>query len=113
MGIPAILLLTPAINSFILFRFHLEDKIKMGAWISQKLKHIAYLFLIIFMLLTAMFASYGESAVIFMMLGFAYFGSLIATSFLVNIELNRIGLSAVFIIINEFYDKGRKIKAHE
>jgi hypothetical protein len=103
----AILLLTPAINFFILFQFHLENKMKTGRLVTKKLRHIAYLFFVLFILLSMLFGSYGESAAIFMLSGFAFFGSLLATFFFVRMELTRIGISIVFTAINEFFQKGK------
>lgn len=106
----AMLLLSPAINFFILFRFHLEKNLKTGQLLVKKLKHIAYLFLSVFMLFCAMFASFSESAAIFMLVGFAFFGSALVTYFLVGMEFNRIGVRLIFTVINEFFDKGKRME---
>ncbi|HHF7365613.1 TPA: hypothetical protein ACPSKY_000713 [Legionella bozemanae] len=106
----AMLLLTPAINFFILFRFHLEKILKTGTLLVRKLKHIAYVFLGFFILLCILFGSYVESAAIFMGVGFAFFGSLAATYFLVKMELNRIGVSTMFAIFDHYFSKGKGLR---
>jgi hypothetical protein len=109
MSLGVVLILSQGVSFYILFRFHLEKKLRTAPLLIKKFNQIAGLFLIVFMLFCAMFASYGESAAIFMMIGFAFFGSLIVTYFLVSIELNRIGVSLIFTAINEFFSKGRNI----
>ncbi|WP_131783648.1 hypothetical protein [Legionella gresilensis] len=105
----AMLLLSPSINFFILFRFHLESKLKTGALLVRKFKHITYLFFGFFILLCALFGSYGESAAIFMIVVFSFFGSLAATYFFVKMELNRIGISTIFTIFDIYFNKGNKL----
>jgi hypothetical protein len=108
----AMLLLTPAINFFILFRFHLESSLKTGALLVKKLKHIAYIFFGFFILLCTLFGSYIESAAIFMAVGFAFFGSLAATYFLVKMELNRIGVSTLFTMFDHYFSKGKDLNVN-
>lgn len=105
----AMLLLTPALNFFILFRFHLEPSLKTGALLARKLKHVAYIFFGFFILFCTLFGSYIESAVIFMGIGFAFFGSLAATYFLVKMELNRIGVYTLFILFDHYFNKGKDL----
>lgn len=108
MSLGSMLLLTQALNFRILVRFYLEDRLKTGRILTQKLKHIAYLFFGSFAVFCAMFASYGESAAIFFLVGIAFFGSLVITYFVVNMEMNRIGLILIFSVIHEFFQKGKK-----
>lgn len=110
MSIVIMLLLTPSINFFIQFRFHLKDKLKTGDLVAKKLKLVAYVYFGCFLLLSAFFGSMAESAAIFLMVVFAFFGSLAATFFIVKMELNRVGLSTIFTVINEFFNKGKPIE---
>ncbi|PWY54107.1 hypothetical protein DGG96_17045 [Legionella qingyii] len=110
MSAGAMFLLFQALNFYILFRFHLEKRLKTGSLVVKKLKQFSYLFLGVFALFCALFASYGESAAIFMFVGFAFFGSLLVTYFLVSMEISRIGISTIFTLINEFFHKGKKIE---
>lgn len=110
MSVGAMLLLFQALNFYILFRFHLEKRLKTGTLVVKKLKQISYLFWGVFALFCALFASYGESAAIFMFVGFAFFGSLLVTYFLVSMEVSRIGISTIFSLINEFFHKGKRIE---
>lgn len=103
------LLLTQALNFSILLRFHLAHRLKTGPLLNKKLKHIAYLFFGAFTLLCAMFGSYGESAAIFVLVGLSFFGSLLICYFLVSMEINRIGLSLICSVIQEFFQKGKKV----
>ncbi|WP_419421573.1 hypothetical protein ACNVED_16440 (plasmid) [Legionella sp. D16C41] len=105
----AMLLLSPSINFFILFCYHLESKLKTGALLARKFKHITYLFFGFFIFLCTLFGSYSESAAIFMMIVFSFFGSLAATYFFVKMELNRIGISTIFSIFNHYFSKGNKL----
>lgn len=108
----AMLLLTPVINFFIIFRFHLEKILKTGALLVRKFKHIAYIFLGFFILLCILLGSYIESAAIFMGVGFAFFGSLAATYFLVKMELNRIGVSTLFSVFDHYFSKGKDLNVN-
>lgn len=105
----AMLLLTPALNFFILFRFHLEKVLKTGALLARKLKHVAYIFFGCFILLCTLFGSYIESAAIFMGIGFSFFGSLAATYFLVKMELNRIGIYTLFTLFDHYFNKEKDL----
>lgn len=106
----AMLLLSQSLIFYIQFRFHLENKLKTGPLLAKKFRQIAYLFLGLFALSCAMFASYADSKAIILMIGFSFVGSLMLTYFLVSMELNRIGLSMVFSILNEFFTKGRQLE---
>lgn len=100
--------LLKSINFFVIFRFHLEKKLKTGALLVRKFKLIATLFLGFFALFCALFGSYGSDVQILLMLVFSFFGSFGATYFLMSMELNRIGVSTMFTVINEFFHKGKE-----
>ncbi|HGO6700359.1 TPA: hypothetical protein ACK8SH_002759 [Legionella pneumophila] len=104
------LLLSPSINFFILFQFHLEKTLKTGALLVRKFRHIAYLFLGFFIFFCILFGRHGESSVIFMMIGFSFFLSLAVTYFLVKMELNRVGVSTIFTIFDQYFSKGKDLR---
>lgn len=109
LSIGAMVLLTPSMNFFIQFKFHLEKKLKVGAICVKKFKQIAYLFLSVFTILCFLFGKNGESSAIFMLVGFAFFGSMTVTYFVVNMELNRIGLSTIFTLFSHYFNKGKNL----
>ncbi|QDQ41214.1 hypothetical protein E3226_012060 (plasmid) [Legionella geestiana] len=104
-SIVAMLLLSMAINMYIQFRFHLEDKLQTGAYIAKRLSWIGYLFFGVFTLFLLLLGSGAESATIFMAIVFSFVLSLLVTWFLVQMELNRIGISTIFAAIHTFFDK--------
>lgn len=109
LSLGALFVLWSSVNFFVLFRFHLENKLKTGVLLVKKFKLIAKVFLGIFVLLCILFGSYGEDTQILLMLGFAFFGSFATTYFLVSMEINRIGVSTIFTVINEFFHKEKRI----
>ncbi|HHT0594800.1 TPA: hypothetical protein ACTXXA_003382 [Legionella anisa] len=105
LSLGALIILWRSINFFVLFRFHLENKLKTGFLLVKKFKLTAKVFFVIFAIFCTLFGSYGEDTQILLMLGFAFFGSLAMTYFLVSMELSRIGISTIFTGINEFFHK--------
>lgn len=99
-----VLLINP-LNMLVLFRFHFEKKLKTGELLLKKFKLIGLVYfsaLTFFCLLCGFFVK--PEAMIFMLI-FAFGLSIIATSFFINLELNRIGLSTIYSVINEFVNK--------
>ncbi|WP_010654208.1 hypothetical protein [Fluoribacter dumoffii] len=109
LSLGALIVLWNSVNFFVLFRLHLETKLKTGVLLVKKFKLIAKVFLGFFVFFCTVFGSYGEDTQILLMLGFAFFGSLAATYFLVSMELSRIGISTIFTVINEFFHKEKRI----
>lgn len=99
-----VLLVNP-LNMLVLFRFYFEKKLKTGGLLLKKFKLIRLIYfssLTFFCLLCGFFVK--PEAMIFMLI-FAFGLSIIATSFFINLELNRIGLSTIYSVINEFCNK--------
>ncbi|MFW2535376.1 hypothetical protein [Legionella sp. 28fT52] len=99
-----VLLVNP-LNMLVLFRFYFERKLKTGGLLLKKFKLIRLVYfssLTFFCLLCGFFVK--PEAMIFMLI-FAFGLSIIATSFFINLELNRIGLSTIYSVINEFVNK--------
>lgn len=105
MALIATLLLSGSFGFYLQLRFHLEKKIQSGRLLVKKCRQVAILFMTVFSLLCLMFGSYAESAAVFLMIGFAFFGSLGVTYFVINLELKRIGLSTMYTAINEFVNR--------
>lgn len=107
-SLPALLILCSPISSFILFRFHLKSRLKTGELLERKFKQVATAFIGFFALFCALFASYAYPEQILIMVVFSYFLSLGATCFVVNLELKRIGLSTMYRVIHEFFNKANR-----
>lgn len=102
--IMTVLLINP-LNMLVLFRFHFENKLKTGGLLLKKFKLIGLIYfsaLTFFCLLCGFFV---KPEVMVGMLIFAFVLSGLATSFFINLELNRIGLSTIYSVINEFVNK--------
>jgi hypothetical protein len=58
-----------------------------------------------------MFASYAEPSVIFLMIGFSFMGSAFITHLVVGMEMNRVGISTLFTVVNNFFDNDVRIRS--
>lgn len=107
MALGAMILLLSPIIQYYLIQYHLKSRLKTGYLLVNKSKQCAWFFLIMFALFCVMFASYAESAVIFLMIGFAFMGSVLITYLVMNMEINRIGISILFTLVNKWFDKDK------
>lgn len=96
------------INFYVLFQFHLEKNLRTGSFITQKLHWIFQVFFGFLMFFCVLFGSYADGQKILLLLVFSLFGSLGATCFLVRMELNRIGFSALFTLLQAFVKKPKE-----
>lgn len=102
------LLINP-LNMLVLFRFHLEKKLKTGGLLLKKFKLIGIVYLSVLTFFCLLFGFFAKPEVMIGMLLFAFFLSGLATSFFIKLELNRIGLSTVYDVINEFVNKSNHL----
>ncbi|STX41124.1 Uncharacterised protein [Legionella donaldsonii] len=102
------LLINP-LNMLVLFRFHLEKKLKTGGLLIKKFKLIGIVYLSVLTFFCLLFGFFAKPEVMIGMLLFAFVLSGLATSFFIKLELNRIGLSTVYDVINEFVNKSNHL----
>lgn len=105
----AMLIFLNIVSCCVQFRFHLEKKLKTGPLVVKKCKQISMVFFGIFALFCILLARYTYGFGSLLMLTFAFALSFFATSMVVNLELNRIGMSAIFTVISEFFSQSKGI----
>ena len=98
------LLINP-LNMLVLFRFHFEKKLKTGGLLLKKFKLIGLVYFSALTFFCLLFGFFVKPEVMVGMLIFAFVFSGLATSFFINLEFNRIGLSTIYSVINEFVNK--------
>jgi hypothetical protein len=103
----AMILLGSAIAHYYLIRYYLKNRLKTGHLLVNKLKHCGWFFYVIFAVFCLMFASYTQSAAIFLMIGFSFMASALITHLAIRIEMNRVGISTLFTVVNEFFNKDK------
>ncbi|HAT8643607.1 hypothetical protein [Legionella pneumophila] len=110
MALGVIVLLFHALNYYYLIKYHLEKRLKLGKILITKLKQAAYLFWGLFALFCLMFASQAESFTGYLAVGSAFIVSAVITCLIISMELNRVGISALFTVVSQFINKGKTIK---
>lgn len=107
MALGAIFFLLPSINHYYLTQYHLQNRLETGHLLVNKLRQCGWMFLGILALFCLMFASYAESAAIFFMIGLAFMGSAFLTYLAISMEINRVGISTLFTVVNQFFNKDK------
>ena len=107
MTIGAMILLGSALTHYYLIQYYLKDRLKTGHLLVNKLRHCGWFFWGVFTLFCLMFASYTESAAIFLMIGFSFMASAFITHLAISMEMNRVGISTLFTVVNEFFNKDK------
>ena len=107
----AFLFLYSALNQYVLINYQLRAKLKTGDLIVQKMRQagtIAYRIYAAVVLIPSLFLFPGGA--VFLAFG-AFFISGILTSILVEMELNRIGISTLFTLVKNYFNKDKKAVA--
>lgn len=107
MALGTMIFLMPAISQYYLIQYHLQNRLKTGHLLVAKLRQCAWLYWGVFTLFCLMFASVTESAVIFLMIGFSFMGSAAITWIAISMEMNRVGISTLFTVVNQFFNKDK------
>lgn len=103
----AFLFIYSALNHYILVNYQLRDKLKTGEVVVDKIRlagNIAFGIFAAVMLIPALFLEAGMA--IFVAIG-AFFISAILTNIIIEMEVNRIGLSTIFGVVNAYFDKDK------
>jgi hypothetical protein len=103
----AMIFLGSALIHYYLIQYYLKNRLRTGHLLVNKLKHCGWIFLGVFTLFCLMFASYTESAAIFLMIGFSFMASAFVTYLAISMELNRVGISTLFTVVNEFFKQDK------
>ena len=90
-----------------MIQYHLKNQLKTGQLLVNKLKQCGWFFWGVFALFCLMFASYTESAAIFLMIGFSFMTSAFITHLAISMEMNRVGISTLFTVVNEWFNKDK------
>ena len=112
MALGAMLLLSIALNHYYLIQYQLKNRLKTGHWLINKLRQCAWLFWSIFTFCCLLFASDAEANIIYIPVVFSFIVSAIITLIVMNMEINRVGLSALFALITQFFNKDKAAKAN-
>ena len=103
----AMIFLGSAIIHYYLIQYYLKNRLKTGHLLVNKLKQCGWLFWGGFALFCLMFASYTQSAVIFLMIGFSFMASAFITYLAISMEMSRVGMSTLFTVVNKFFNKDK------
>ncbi len=107
MALCAMFFLLSTMSQYYLIQYHLKNRLKTGGLLVNKLRHCGWFFWGVFTLFCLMFASYTESAAIFLMIGFSFMASAFITHLAISMEMNRVGISTLFTVVNEFFNKDK------
>ena len=107
MALCAMFFLLSTMSQYYLIQYHLKNRLKTGSLLVNKLRHCGWFFWGVFTLFCLMFASYTESAAIFLMIGFSFMASAFITHLAISMEMNRVGISTLFTVVNEFFNKDK------
>lgn len=110
-SLASMVVLFQAFNHYFLIKYHLLHKLKTGSFIIKKLKQAAYLFWVLFALCCLLFASYADTAAIYLMIVLAFVISGVLTFFTISMELNRVGVSTLFRVVSTFFNKDKVTKS--
>lgn len=100
-----------AINHYILIKYQLKDKLRTGDLIVRQIRlagMIAYRIFAAVVLIPSIFLFPG--CALFLAIG-GFFISGILTNIIVEMELNRIGISTLFVLVRRYFDKDKKASA--
>ncbi|MBA2650233.1 MAG: hypothetical protein H0U75_11720 [Legionella sp.] len=104
----AMLFISSAINQYVILNYQLKNKLKTGGLIVEKIRlagTIAYRIFAAIVLIPSIFLPPGCALI----LGFgAFIMSGFLTSMLIEMELNRIGISTLFTLVKNYFDKDKK-----
>ena len=109
----AFLFIYSSLNHYVLVNYQLRRKLKTGEVLVDKIRlagNIAFGIFATIMLVPAIFLEAGMA--LFVAMG-AFFVSAILTNIIIEMEVNRIGLSAIFILVNSYFDKDKTKPAAE
>lgn len=104
----AFLFIYSSLNHYVLINHQLRGKLKTGDLIVKKIRlagTIAYRIYAAVVLIPSIFLFPG--CALFLAFG-AFFISGIVTSILIEMELNRIGISTLFTLVKNYFDKEKK-----
>ncbi len=105
----AFLFIYSSLNHYVLIKYQLRDKLKTGDVLVDKLRlagNIAYGIFAAVVLILSLFIPPGAS----LHLAFGgFFVSGIGTSIVVEMETNRIGISALFTLVQHYFDKDKTV----
>lgn len=104
----AFLFIYSSLNHYVLIKHQLRGKLKTGDLIVKQIRlagTIAYRIYAAVVLIPSIFLFPGGA--LFLAFG-AFFISGILTSMLVEMELNRIGISTLFTLVKNYFDKDKK-----
>ncbi|BCA97254.1 hypothetical protein TUM19329_36150 (plasmid) [Legionella antarctica] len=107
----AFLFIYSALNHYILIDCQLKNKLKTGGLMVKQIRRagtIAYRIYAATVLTLSLFLFPG--CALFIAFG-AFFISGIVTSILVEMELNRIGISTLFTLVKNYFDKDKTLRA--
>lgn len=107
----AFLFIYSSLNQYVLINYQLKNKLKTGDLIVKQIRlagTIAYRIFAAVVLVPSFFLYPG--CALFLAFG-AFFVSGILTGILVEMELNRIGISTLFTLIKNYFDKDKKLTA--
>lgn len=102
------LMISSSLSQYILINYQLRPKLKTGELIVSKMQltgTIAYRIYAACVLIPSLFLPPG--AAFYVVFG-AFFVSGILTSILIDMELDRIGISVLFELVKHFFDKDKK-----
>ncbi|SFM08130.1 hypothetical protein [Legionella jamestowniensis] len=99
------LVLTPSLNSYFLIQYHLKEQLQTGEYLVKKFQNAGWLFWASFSILSILFASGSEPGVIVICEVFSLVLSAVVTFFVMSLEFNRLGLSALYQVIGAWLNK--------
>jgi archaellum biogenesis protein FlaJ (TadC family) len=103
-----LLMMASAFSHFVLINYQLRPKLKTGELIVKKMRlsaTIAYRIFAILVLIPSFF--FPPGAALYTAIG-AFFISGLVTGILIEMELDRIGISVLFSLVKHFFDKDKK-----
>lgn len=107
MSLGALIVLGSALIHYYLIQYYLKNKLKTGQLLVNKLKHCGWVFLGVFAFFSLGFASFTQSAAIFLMIGFSFFIGVFLSQMFLNMEMNRVGISTIYTVVNQWFKKDK------
>ncbi|HHM2299047.1 TPA: hypothetical protein ACRIDK_001981 [Legionella anisa] len=104
----AFLFLYSSLTHYVLIDRQLKDKLRTGQFLVEKIRMagtLAYRIFALIVLVPALFLPPGFS--LFLAIG-ALFASGLITGIVVEMELNRIGISTLFTLVKSYFDSNKK-----
>lgn len=102
------LFISSSLNEYVLIKYQLRNKLETGDLIVQNIRlagTIAYCIFAVIVLVPSIFLPPGSA--LFLAFG-AFLISGVLTGILIEMEINRIGISTLFTLVKQYFDKDKK-----